>query len=42
VHIDDVPTCGIVHAQLMINSWKKFKPEHAGFIGFHYPKQFKI
>ena len=42
VHIDDVPTCGIVHAQLMINSWKKFKPEHAAFIGFHYPKQFKI
>ena len=41
VHIDNVPTCGIVHAQVMINSWKKFKPEHAGFIGFHYPKQYK-
>jgi phosphohistidine phosphatase len=41
VHIDDVPTCGIVHAQAMIDSWKKFKPEYAGFIGFHYPKQFK-
>ena len=39
VHIDNVPTCGIVHAQAMINSWKKFKPEHSGFIGFHYPKQ---
>lgn len=42
VHIDNVPTCGIVHAQLMISTWKKFKPEHAAFIGFHYPKQFKI
>jgi phosphohistidine phosphatase len=41
VHIDEVPTCGIVHAQLMIKSWKKFKPEHAAFIGFHYPKQYK-
>ena len=41
VHIDNVPTCGIVHAQAMINRWKKFKPEHAGFIGFHYPKLFK-
>ncbi|HZV69432.1 MAG TPA: histidine phosphatase family protein [Saprospiraceae bacterium] len=40
VHIDNVPTCGIVHAQALISSWKKFKPEHAGFIGFHYPKQF--
>ena len=40
VHIDNVPTCGIVHAQIMIDSWKKFKPEHAGFIGFHYPKQY--
>ncbi len=40
VHIDNVPTCGIVHAQAMISSWGKFKPEHAGFIGFHYPKQF--
>jgi phosphohistidine phosphatase len=41
VHIDNVPTCGIVHAQVMVDSWKKFKPEHAGFIGFHYPKQYK-
>lgn len=40
VHIDNVPTCGVVHAQAMITSWKKFKPEHAGFIGFHYPKQY--
>lgn len=40
VHIDNVPTCGVVHAQAMISSWKKFKPEHAGFIGFHYPKQY--
>ena len=38
VHIDNVPTCGVVHAQAIITSWKKFKPEHAGFIGFHYPK----
>ena len=41
VHIDNVPTCGIVHAQVMIDRWNKFKPEHAGFIGFHYPKQYK-
>jgi phosphohistidine phosphatase len=41
VHIDDVPTCGVVHAQLMIDSWKKFKPEYAAFIGFHYPKLYK-
>ncbi len=41
VHIDEVPTCGILHAQAMISSWNKFKPEYAGFIGFHYPKQYK-
>ncbi len=41
VHIDNVPTCGIVHAQSIITSWKKFKPEHAGLIGFHFPKQFQ-
>ena len=40
VHIDNVPTCGIVHVQAMIESWTKFKPEYAAFIGFHYPKQF--
>lgn len=41
VHIDNVPTCGIVHAQLMISSWSKFRPDIAGFVGFHYPKLFK-
>ena len=41
VRIDNVPTCGVVHAQAMISSWKKFKPQHAGFIGFHYPKQYQ-
>lgn len=41
VHIDNVPTCGVIHAQAIITSWKKFKPEHAGFIGFHYPKQYQ-
>ncbi len=41
VHIDNVPTCGIIHAQAIITTWKKFRPEYAGFIGFHYPKQFK-
>lgn len=40
IHIDNVPTCGVVHAQAMIDSWSKFKPEYAGFIGFHYPKQY--
>lgn len=40
VQIDNVPTCGIVHVQTMITDWRKFKPEHAGFIGFHYPKQY--
>lgn len=40
VHIDNVPTCGIVHLQTMATNWKKFKPEHAGFISFHYPKLF--
>ena len=40
VSIDNVPTCGVVHVQSIITSWKKFKPEHAGFIGFHYPKQY--
>jgi phosphohistidine phosphatase len=40
VHIDNVPTCGVVHAQMITHTWKKFKPEHAGFIGFHYPKQY--
>jgi phosphohistidine phosphatase len=38
VHIDNVPTCGVVHVQAVLTSWKKFKPEHAAFIGFHYPK----
>jgi phosphohistidine phosphatase len=41
VHIDNVPTCGIVHAQAILTSWKKFKPEHAAFVGFHYPKLYK-
>lgn len=41
VSIDNVPTCGIVHAQLFISSWKDFRPDIAGFIGFHYPKQYK-
>ncbi len=41
VQIDNVPTCGIVHAQCILSSWHKFKPEYAGFIGFHYPKQFR-
>jgi phosphohistidine phosphatase len=40
VHIDNVPTCGIVHVQAMLTSWSQFKPEYAGFIGFHYPKQY--
>lgn len=40
VHIDNVPTCGIVHVQAILSSWSKFNPGHAGFIGFHYPKQF--
>src|SRR6185503_16143283 len=38
VHIDNVPTCGVVHVQAILTTWKKFKPEYAGFIGFHYPK----
>jgi phosphohistidine phosphatase len=41
VNIDNVPTCGIVHAQCNLSKWKKFKPEFAGFVGFHYPKQFQ-
>lgn len=41
IHIDNVPTCGVVHAQTNLSSWKKFKPEYAGFVGFHYPKQFQ-
>ena len=40
VHIDNVPTCGIVHAQFISQTWKKFDPAHCGFIGFHYPKQY--
>lgn len=40
IRIDNVPTCGVVHAQTHISSWKKFKPEYAAFVGFHYPKQF--
>jgi phosphohistidine phosphatase len=40
VHIDNVPTCGIIHAQTIITTWKKFNPDHTAFIGFHYPKQF--
>lgn len=40
VSIDNVPTCGVVHAQTNIQSWKKFKPEYAAFVGFHFPKQF--
>ncbi len=42
VSIDNVPTCGIVHAQLFIASWKDFRPDYAGFIGFHYPKQYQL
>ena len=38
VNIDNVPTCGVVHVQMILAHWKKFKPEYAGFIGFHYPK----
>jgi phosphohistidine phosphatase len=38
VHIDNVPTTGVVHVQTMVSSWKKFKPQYAGFISFHYPK----
>jgi phosphohistidine phosphatase len=41
IHIDNVPTCGVVHAQSIITSWKNFRPEYAGFIGFHYPKQYQ-
>lgn len=41
VHIDNVPTCGIVHIQAHLTTWTKFKPEHAAFIGFHYPKLLK-
>lgn len=41
VHIDNVPTCGVVHAQAIVTSWKKFKPEYAAFVGFHYPKLFQ-
>ena len=40
VHIDNVPTCGVVHAQANLSHWKKFKPEYAAFVGFHYPKQY--
>ena len=40
VHIDNVPTCGVVHAQLISTTWTKFNPSHCGFIGFHYPKQY--
>lgn len=42
VRIDNVPTCGIVHAQTAISSWKDFRPEYAAFIGFHYPSQYKF
>ena len=41
VSIDNVPTCGVVHAQANLSSWKKFKPEYAAFVGFHYPKQYQ-
>ena len=41
VSIDNVPTCGVVHAQAELSSWKKFKPEYAAFVGFHYPKQYQ-
>lgn len=41
VSIDNVPTCGVVHAQSIISSWKKFKPEYAAFVGFHYPKLYQ-
>ncbi len=41
VQIDNVPTCGVVHAQANLTTWKKFKPEYAGFVGFHYPKQYQ-
>ena len=40
VHIDNVPTCGVVHVQAILTHWSKFNPEHAGFVGFHYPKQY--
>ena len=41
VRIDNVPTCGVVHAQANLSHWKKFKPEYAAFVGFHYPKQYE-
>ena len=40
VRIDNVPTCGVVHAQANLEHWKKFQPQYAAFVGFHYPKQF--
>lgn len=41
VHIDNVPTAGVLHIQTMVASWKKFKPQHAGFVSFHYPKLYQ-
>jgi phosphohistidine phosphatase len=41
VSIDNVPTCGVVHAQANLTTWEKFKPEYAAFVGFHYPKQYQ-
>ena len=41
VHIDNVPTAGVVHIQTMVTNWKKFKPASAGFVSFHYPKLYQ-
>lgn len=38
--IDNVPTCGIIGAQLDVKDWKEWQPEKAVRHLYHYPKQF--
>ena len=40
-YIENVPTLGIVAFELPIKEWNTFKPQHAKFNFFIYPKMYK-
>lgn len=39
---DNVPTCGIVHIQGEVDSWKDFKPGLAKVEAWFFPKEYRI
>ncbi len=40
-HIENVPTCGIVHIDLRTESWEDIKPHNGKVIDFNYPKKIR-